>query len=250
MSEELLENVNILKVRNLKVYFPVRRGVFAHTVGYIKAVDDVSFDLRRGETLGIVGESGSGKTTVVRVVAGLQKSTSGDVRIDGRVAMVFQDPLGSLNSRFTTRATLVEVLRLNNTTAFTPESLLKMVGLSQDALDRYPHEFSGGQRQRICIARALAARPNILVCDEAVSALDISIRAAVLDLLDDLKKKLSLLLLFMTHNLGVVRHIADRILVIHQGKVVEEGTADEILQHPKTNYTHALIAAVPRIVSA
>jgi ABC-type oligopeptide transport system ATPase subunit len=247
MSESLASKENVLEVRNLKVYFPVKKGVFARTVGYVKAVDDVSFDLKRGETLGIVGESGSGKTTAARVVAGLQKATAGDVRIDGRVAMVFQDPLGSLNPRLTTRATLAEVLRLNDTTAFTPESLLEMVGLPQDALDRYPHEFSGGQRQRICIARALAARPNILICDEAVSALDISIRATVLDLLDDLKKKLSLSLLFITHDLGVVRHVADRIIVMHFGKLVEEGTADEVLLHPKEDYTRALIAAVPRI---
>ena len=247
MSESLASKENVLEVRNLKVYFPVKKGVFARTVGYVKAVDDVSFDLKRGETLGIVGESGSGKTTAARVVAGLQKATAGDVRIDGRVAMVFQDPLGSLNPRLTTRATLAEVLRLNDTTAFTPESLLEMVGLPQDALDRYPHEFSGGQRQRICIARALAARPNILICDEAVSALDISIRATVLDLLDDLKKKLSLSLLFITHDLGVVRHVADRIIVMHFGKLVEEGTADDVLLHPKEDYTRALIAAVPRI---
>ena len=238
----------VLEVRNLKVYFPVKKGVFARTVGYVKAVDGVSFALRRGETLGIVGESGSGKTTAARVVAGLQKATAGDVRLNGRVAMVFQDPLGSLNPRLTTRATLAEVLRLNRTTAFSPESLLETVGLSGDALDRYPHEFSGGQRQRICIARALAARPEILVCDEAVSALDISIRATVLDLLEDLKQKLSLSLLFITHDLGVVRHVADRILVMHRGRVVEEGAASDVLERPKADYTKSLIAAVPRIL--
>ena len=238
----------ILSVRGLKVYFPVKKGVFARTVGYVKAVDDVSFELRRGETLGIVGESGSGKTTAARVVAGLQKATAGDVRLGGRVAMVFQDPLGSLNPRLTTRATLAEVLRLNHTAAFTPESLLEMVGLTSDALDRYPHEFSGGQRQRICIARALAARPEILVCDEAVSALDISIRATVLDLLEDLKQKLSLSLLFITHDLGVVRHVADRILVMHRGRVVEEGATSDVLERPKADYTKSLIAAVPRIL--
>ena len=249
MSESLASKENVLEVRNLKVYFPVKKGVFARTVGYVKAVDDVSFDLKRGETLGIVGESGSGKTTAARVVAGLQKATAGDVRIDGRVAMVFQDPLGSLNPRLTTRATLAEVLRLNDTTAFTPESLLEMVGLPQDALDRYPHEFSGGQRQRICIARALAARPEILICDEAVSALDISIRATVLDLLEDLKRRLSLSLLFITHDLGVVRHVADRILVMHRGRLVESGAADDVLRRPKDDYTRALLAAVPRIRS-
>jgi ABC-type oligopeptide transport system ATPase subunit len=238
---------NVLEVQGLQVYFPVKKGVFARTVGFVKAVDGVSFALRRGETLGVVGESGSGKTTVARVVAGLQKATAGDVRLGGRVSMVFQDPLGSLNPRLTTRATLAEVLRLNHTTDFTPESLLEMVGLMDDALDRYPHEFSGGQRQRICIARALASRPEILICDEAVSALDISIRATVLDLLADLKKKLSLSLLFITHDLGVVQHVADRILVMHFGKIVEEGAAADVLRHPQADYTRTLLDAVPRI---
>ena len=237
----------LLSVRGLKVWFPVKKGVFARTVGYVKAVDGVSFELRRGETLGIVGESGSGKTTAARVVAGLQKATAGDVRLGGRVAMVFQDPLGSLNPRLTARATLAEVLRLNRTADFTPESLLDAVGLSRDALDRYPHEFSGGQRQRICIARALAARPEILVCDEAVSALDLSIRATILDLLAELKERLSLSLLFITHDLGVVRHVADRVLVMHRGKVVEEGATRDVLERPQADYTRALLADSPRL---
>ena len=238
----------LLSVRGLKVWFPVKKGVFARTVGYVKAVDGVSFELRRGETLGIVGESGSGKTTAARVVAGLQKATAGDVRLGGRVAMVFQDPLGSLNPRLTARATLAEVLRLNRTADFTPESLLDAVGLSsRDALDRYPHEFSGGQRQRICIARALAARPEILVCDEAVSALDLSIRATILDLLAELKARLSLSLLFITHDLGVVRHVADRVLVMHRGKVVEEGATRDVLERPQADYTRALLADSPRL---
>ena len=239
----------ILSVRDLKVWFPVKKGVFARTVGYVKAVDGVSFELRRGETLGIVGESGSGKTTAARVVAGLQKATAGDVRLGGRVAMVFQDPLGSLNPRLTARATLAEVLKLNRPAEFTPESLLDAVGLSRDALDRYPHEFSGGQRQRICIARALAARPEILVCDEAVSALDLSLRATILDLLAELKERLSLSLLFITHDLGVVRRVADRILVMHCGKVVEEGATRDVLERPQADYTRALIADSPRLPS-
>ena len=239
----------ILSVRDLKVWFPVKKGVFARTVGYVKAVDGVSFELRRGETLGIVGESGSGKTTAARVVAGLQKATAGEVRLGGRVAMVFQDPLGSLNPRLTARATLAEVLKLNRPAEFTPESLLDAVGLSRDALDRYPHEFSGGQRQRICIARALAARPEILVCDEAVSALDLSLRATILDLLAELKERLSLSLLFITHDLGVVRRVADRILVMHRGKVVEEGATRDVLERPQADYTRALIADSPRLPS-
>lgn len=245
----MVTEADILNVRNLRVWFPVKKGVFARTVGYIRAVDGVSFSLRRGETLGVVGESGSGKTTIARVIAGLQKPTNGEFSLDGRVSMVFQDPLGSLNPRLTTRATIEEVLRLNRPNAFAAQELLELVGLDASALDRYPHEFSGGQRQRICIARALAARPDLLVCDEAVSALDISIRATVLDLLADLKCRLSLSLLFITHDLGVVRHIADRILVMHHGRVVEEGTADTVLRAPDDSYTRALIASVPRIAA-
>lgn len=240
---------DMLDVRDLKVWFPVKKGVFARTVGYVKAVDGVSFVLKRGETLGVVGESGSGKTTVARVIAGLQKATAGDVRLNGRVSMVFQDPLGSLNPRLTTRATIGEVLRVNRPNAFTTTELLEMVGLDADALDRYPHEFSGGQRQRICIARALASRPELLICDEAVSALDISIRATVLDLLESLKRRLSLSLLFITHDLGVVQHVADRILVMHHGKIVEAGTAEAVLKTPQAAYTRDLIAAVPRMLS-
>ena len=245
----MVTEADILNVRNLRVWFPVKKGVFARTVGYIRAVDGVSFSLRRGETLGVVGESGSGKTTIARVIARLQKPTNGEFSLDGRVSMVFQDPLGSLHPRLTTRATIEEVLRLNRPNAFAAQELLELVGLDASALDRYPHEFSGGQRQRICIARALAARPDLLVCDEAVSALDISIRATVLDLLADLKCRLSLSLLFITHDLGVVRHIADRILVMHHGRVVEEGTADTVLRAPNDSYTRALIASVPRIAA-
>jgi len=238
---------DILDVQGLKVWFPVKKGVFARTAGYVKAVDGVSFVLTRGETLGVVGESGSGKTTLARVIAGLQKPTDGAVRLKGRVSMVFQDPLGSLNPRLTTRAAIGEVLRANRPNDFTAETLMEMVGLGSDALDRYPHEFSGGQRQRICIARALASRPELLICDEAVSALDISVRATVLDLLDALKRRLSLSLLFITHDLGVVRHVADRILVMHRGKVVESGAADAVLKSPQAAYTRELIAAVPRL---
>ena len=238
---------DILVVRDLKVWFPVKKGVFARTSGYVKAVDGVSFALKRGETLGVVGESGSGKTTLARVVAGLQKPTAGEARAGGRVSMVFQDSLGSLNPRLTTRSALDEVLRANRPNDFTAAGLLEMVGLGADALDRYPHEFSGGQRQRICIARALASRPEILICDEAVSALDISVRATVLDLLDALKRRLSLSLLFITHDLCVVRHVADRILVMRRGKVVEAGAADEVLNAPQAAYTRELIAAVPRL---
>ena len=254
---------DILRVENLKVWFPIKKGIFSRTSGYVKAVDGVSFDLHRGETLGVVGESGSGKSTVARVITGLQKPTEGSFKLNGKVAMVFQDPLGSLNPRMTVRATLEEaissesrVLRLRSKVLLEKDfrretedvsKLLKMVGLDSSALDKYPHEFSGGQRQRICIARAIAAKPELLVCDEAVSALDLSIRAQVLDLLEDLKRKLGLSLLFITHDLGVVRHIADRILVMNRGKIIEEGPCGQVLKAPCEEYTRYLISSVPKI---
>ena len=246
---------NILEVRDLKVHFPIRKGVFARTVGWVKAVDGVSFDLRAGETLGVVGESGSGKSTTARVIAGLVRATSGSFELGGRLGMVFQDPLGSLNPRLTVRATLEEasapshpnIRTISQSLNRTIEQLLSMVGLDDSALDKYPHEFSGGQRQRICIARAIAAEPKLLVCDEAVSALDLSIRAQVLDLLTDLKRRLGLSILFITHDLGVVRHVADRVLVMHRGRIVERGECAEVLSAPQADYTKFLMAAVPRI---
>ena len=240
---------NILEIRDLKVWFPVRRGIFSRTTGYVKAVDGVSFDLHRGATLGVVGESGSGKSTVARVITGLQKPTEGSFKLNGRVAMVFQDPLGSLNPRMTVFSILNEALAAKGAQKGRKEvlELLDLVGIGEDALDKYPHEFSGGQRQRICIARAIAAKPELLVCDEAVSALDLSIRAQVLDLLEDLKKKLGLSLLFITHDLGVVQHIADWILVMNRGKVIEEGPCGQVLKAPREEYTRYLISSVPKI---
>ena len=238
---------NILEVRDLKVWFPIKKGIFSRTSGYVKAVDGVSFELHRGETLGVVGESGSGKSTVARVITGLQKPTEGLFKLNGRVAMVFQDPLGSLNPRMTVRSVLAESLSFEHSNIRTTEQLLGMVGLDESALDKYPHEFSGGQRQRICIARAIAAKPELLICAEAVSALDLSIRAQVLDLLEDLKKKLGLSLLFITHDLGVVQHIADRILVMNRGKIIEEGPCGQVLKAPREEYTRYLISSVPKI---
>ena len=238
---------NILEVRDLKVWFPIKKGIFSRTSGYVKAVDGVSFELHRGETLGVVGESGSGKSTIARVITGLQQPTEGSFRLNGRVAMVFQDPLGSLNPRMTVRSVLAESLSFEQSNNRTIEQLLGMVGLDESALDKYPHEFSGGQRQRICIARAIAAKPELLICDEAVSALDLSIRAQVLDLLEDLKEKLGLSLLFITHDLGVVQHIADRILVMNRGKIIEEGPCGQVLKAPREEYTRYLISSVPKI---
>ena len=233
----------LIEIRDLRVWFPIRKGVFSRTTGYVKAVDGVSFALRRGETLGVVGESGSGKSTLARVIAGLQKPTGGEVRLGGRIGMVFQDPLGSLNPRMTVRSTLDEASRGGESAAW----LLETVGLDATALDKYPHEFSGGQRQRICIARAIAVRPDVLICDEAVSALDLQIRSQILDLLSDLKSRLGLSLLFITHDLGVVQHIADRLIVMHHGKVVEEGDCGQVLREPRADYTRSLIDAVPSI---
>ena len=234
---------NILEVRDLKVHYPIRKGVFSRIAGYVKALDGVSFDLRRGETWGVVGESGSGKSTLARVITGLVKPTGGTFKLDGSVAMVFQDPLGSLNPRMTVREILREV------TGEPPEKLLETVGIPVDALGRYPHEFSGGQRQRICIARAVAVKPQLLICDEAVSALDLSVRSQVLELVKKLKDDLDLSVLFITHDIGVVNYIADSVLVMNCGRIVEQGGCREVLHDPQDDYTRRLIAAVPRIRS-
>ena len=257
---------NILEVKNLKVYFPIKKGVFARTIGAVKAVDDVSFVLKRGETLGVVGESGCGKSTTSRAILGLNKPCGGEIIFNGKnvdewdrleyhrkVQVVFQDPMASLNPRHTIRETLTEGMAYHK--LCTKEEsrdraaeLLKSVGLSENFLDRYPHEFSGGQRQRICIARAIALKPELLICDEAVSALDLTIRAQVLELLAELKAKLNLSLLFITHDIGVVQHVADRIIVMNRGKIVEAGSCEEVLKNPQEEYTQRLMAAVPRII--
>lgn len=238
---------NILEIKDLKVWFPIKKGVFARTVGQVKAVDGVSFELHCGETLGVVGESGSGKSTVARVITGLQKPTDGSFELRGKVAMVFQDPLGSLNPRMTIRAILQEAISQRQSNKQTIEQLLQMVGLDAAALDKYPHEFSGGQRQRICIARAISTGPELLICDEAVSALDLSVRAQILELLEDLKRKLGLSLLFITHDLGVVQHIADRVVVMNRGKIIEEGPCGQVLKAPREEYTRYLLSSVPKI---
>ena len=259
---------NILEVRDLKVYFPIKKGVFSRTTGYVKAVDGVSFDLRRGETLGVVGESGCGKSTTSRSILMLNKPCGGTISFNGqdigklkgqalldyhrRVQVVFQDPAAALNPRHTIREILSEgaiyhgLIQKEDAYDFAAH-LLEQVGLPAAMLDRYPHEFSGGQRQRICIARAIALKPELLICDEAVSALDLSIRAQVLDLLADLKAKLGLSFLFITHDIGVVQHIADRIIVMNKGRIVEAGTCDEVLKHPQEEYTRYLMASVPKI---
>jgi len=259
---------NILEVKDLKVWFPVRKGVFGFITGYIKAVDGISFNLKRGETLGVVGESGCGKSTTSRAILLLNKPRSGSITIDGvditrvsgarlmeyrrKVQVVFQDPQASLNPRHTVMEILTEgmvyhgLCRKEERRAKAIE-LLEAVGMPTDILDRYPHEFSGGQRQRLCIARAIALKPELLICDEAVSALDLTIRAQVLDLLGDLKKKLGLSMIFITHDIGVVQHVADRIIVMNKGRIVEEGTCEQVLGNPREEYTKYLMASVPKI---
>jgi len=258
----------LLEIRGLKTWYPVKKGVFARTVSHVHAVDGVDLTLYRGETLGIVGESGCGKSTLARTILRLEKPREGTVSLDGQnvlalrsealrayrrtVQVVFQDPHASLNPRHTvlellTEAMLVHGLVTRDKCREVAARLLSDVGMPDDILDRYPYAFSGGQRQRLCIARALALGPQLLICDEAVSALDLSVRAQVLNLLQDLKVKHGLSYLFITHDIGVVQHIADRIAVMCHGKFVETGPADDVLNTPTHPYTRLLLRAVPHI---
>jgi oligopeptide transport system ATP-binding protein len=258
----------ILEVRDLVKHYPITRGVvFKKTVGQIKAVDGVSFDLRQGETLGVVGESGCGKSTLAKVLMNLHRPTAGSVRYQGRdifalsaaemrrlrrnIQLVMQDPYTSLNPRMTVGDIVGEPFEIHPEVA--PKAsrrakvreLLDVVGLSPEHINRYPHQFSGGQRQRIGIARALALRPEIIICDEPVSALDVSIQAQVMNLLERLQGEFGLSYLFIAHDLSVVRHLADRVAVMYLGKVVELGTDEQIYERPTHPYTQALLSAVP-----
>ena len=267
----------LLDVQHLSVRFPVQGGILLRRVGEVRAVDDVSFTLRRGETLGVVGESGCGKTTVGRAVVNILRAMSYRVEIEGKVLyhhaggvvdfaaltrgqmrpyrsdiqMVFQDPYSSLNPRKTVSQIVEEPLRIHTRMSRTERAdrvrwLLEKVGLSDHHVNRYPHEFSGGQRQRIGIARALATNPRIVVLDEPVSALDVSVQAQVINLLQDLQEEFGLSYIFIAHDLSVVRHISDRIAVMYLGSVVETGPAEEIYLHPLHPYSSALLAAAPR----
>ena len=259
----------LLDVRDLKKYFPIRKGLFSRKVGDVKAVDGVTFWLRKGETLGLVGESGSGKSTTGRAILRLHEPTAGTAAFGGRnifemnedelrklrrrAQIVFQDPFGSLNPRMTVGETLREVLKVHRLASGTAArkrvaELLDIVGLPSFASSRYPHEFSGGQRQRIGIARALSVEPEFIICDEPVSALDVSVQAQVLNLLQDLQKQFGLAYLFIAHDLSVVEHVSDRIAVMYLGKLVEIGDAQTVINSPRHPYTRALLSAVPEPV--
>ena len=256
----------LLQVVDLKTHFPIRRGFLQRVVGHVKAVDGVSFRLAKGETLGLVGESGCGKTTVGRTLLRLIPATSGRViykgesvfdqpaaemrRLRREMQIIFQDPAGSLNPRMRVASIVGEPLEVHGLATGEElrdrvENLLVRCGLWKSAADRYPHEFSGGQRQRIGIARALALEPKLIVCDEPTSALDVSIQSQILNLLKDLQDEFGLSYLFISHDMAVIHHICDRIAVMYDGRIVEEGDREEIIERPKHPYTQALLSAVP-----
>jgi oligopeptide transport system ATP-binding protein len=259
----------LLRVENLKVYFPILGGVLRRKVGEVKAVDDVSFTVNRGETVGLVGESGSGKTTVGRAIIRLTEPTAGTIFYEDqpisklgarafrpyrkKIQVVFQDPYNSLNPRLSIFEIIGEALEIHFPAMTRGErrekvaGLLDKVGLKRDQLDRYPHEFSGGQRQRVGIARALAVDPEFIVCDEPVSALDVSVQAQIVNLLQDLQEELGLTYLFIAHDLAVVEHISDFVLVMNAGKIVEAATAEAIYENPQHEYTRKLLSAVPTL---
>ncbi|HEY0318961.1 MAG TPA: ATP-binding cassette domain-containing protein [Solirubrobacterales bacterium] len=261
MSEVLLEVTDLVK------HFPIKRGILIdRVVDQVRAVDGISFSIERGKTLGLVGESGSGKSTACRTVLQLIKPTSGSVRFEGReiaglsrrpmrplrreMQMIFQDPYASLNPRKRIGQIVGDPLKRQgiasgSTMRQRVTELLERVGLSAEHYNRFPHEFSGGQRQRIGIARALALQPKLVIADEPVSALDVSIQAQIINLLDDLQDEFGLTYLFVAHDIGVVRHISDQIAVMHNGKIVEQGTADQVCEHPSHPYTKKLLEAVP-----
>jgi len=258
----------LLSARNLSTFYPVTGGFWKKTVNQVRAVDGVSLEVYPGEIVALVGESGCGKSTLGFSLLGLTLPTSGEIELAGKPVdirradswnefrrdyqIVFQDPYTALNPRLTVFELLAEPMRIHGLVPArdlrrAAVDLLRQVGLPEDALDRFPHAFSGGQRQRLCIARALGVRPKLIVCDEIVSALDVSVQAQIVNLLLDLKRDHGLALLFITHDLSLVRSIADRVLVMNAGKVVEEGPTAELFAHPRDEYTRTLLAAVPTL---
>ncbi|WP_018665226.1 ABC transporter ATP-binding protein [Heyndrickxia acidiproducens] len=257
-----------LKLNHLKVYYPVRGGFFRRVVDYVKAVNDISFELHEGETYGLVGESGCGKTTTGRTIIGLNKATSGEIIFQDHdlttlskkqfnhyrkdIQMIFQDPYSSLNPKKRVADIIAEPLR--NFEKLSPaeerkkvQEVMEKVGLSPDSIFKYPHEFSGGQRQRIGIARALTLNPKLIIADEPVSALDVSVQAQVLNFMKDIQKELNLTYLFISHDLGIIRHMCDRIGIMYRGQFVEEGTSEEIYENPQHIYTKRLLSAIPNV---
>ena len=258
---------NLLEVKNLKKYFPVKAGIFKRTVAHVKAVDDISFSIKEGETLGLVGESGCGKSTAGRTILRLLEATEGEVVFEGKNVMdldksamrairrdmqiIFQDPYASLNPRMTVADIVGEPLDIHNLAKNKKErnervkEILENVGLGSEYMNRYPHEFSGGQRQRIGVARALAVDPKLIIADEPVSALDVSVQAQVINLLQDLQKEYGLTYLFIAHDLSVVKHISDRVAVMYLGKLVELTDKKELFNNPLHPYTQSLLSAIP-----
>lgn len=263
----MTEDEKLLEIKNLKKYFPVKEGVFRRTVAHVKAVDDISFHIKRGETLGLVGESGCGKSTAGRTILRLLEATAGEVWFEGKnlvelgktelremrkeMQIIFQDPYASLNPRMTVSDIVGEPIDIHNLASSKKErnervaDILDTVGLGPEYMKRYPHEFSGGQRQRIGVARALAVDPSLIIADEPVSALDVSIQAQVINLMQDLQKDFDLTYLFIAHDLSVVKHISDRVAVMYLGKLVEVADKKVLFNDPKHPYTQSLLSAIP-----
>lgn len=260
--------MSFLKVNNLKVYYPIRGGFFRQVVDHVKAVDDISFEIKQGETYGLVGESGCGKSTTGRTLMGLNKATSGEILFEGKdlakasrrefhnyrkdIQMIFQDPYSSLNPRKRVLDIIAEPIR--NFEKLSPQEekrkvaeFIERVGLNPESIYKYPHEFSGGQRQRIGIARALTLNPKLIICDEPVSALDVSVQAQVLNFMQDIQKEFNLAYLFISHDLGIIQHMCNRIGIMYRGQLVEEGNSEDIYADPQHIYTKRLISAIPDI---
>ena len=261
-------NEVLLDARNIKKYFPIKKGLLLRTVGQVKAVDDITLQVHRGETLGLVGESGCGKSTLGRTLIRLYEPTEGSIQFNGQnflelsgsdlrkqrknIQMIFQDPYAALDPRMTVGQIIGQPFAIHKTKSAreaeaTVKELLELVGLKASHINRYPHEFSGGQRQRICIARAIALDPELIICDEPVSALDVSIQAQILNLLKDLQDRLKLTYVFISHDLSVIEHICDRVAVMYLGKIVEIATRDELFANPQHPYTQALLGAIPHV---